>query len=329
MALRPKKIAILGSTGHIAKSIIAQFCRTNKYELFLFARSLNRLSHFLKNSPCNNNNILLKMFSEFKKAEYDVVLNCVGISDPGKLKKAGISIFSLTETFDTMILNYLKDHPKALYINFSSGAAYGTDFSAPANKSTYTKLNINKLSPSDFYGISKIHAEAKHRSLKNLNIVDLRIFSYYTRFINLEDQYFMTELIACLKNNKEFKTNAEDVIRDYVHPKDMISLIEKSIAKHSINDVFDVYSLRPTTKFEILNYFSKQYGLKYLVKKHMNISTATGTKIFYYSTNKKAEKIGYFPKFTSLATVIEETKAILKTAEHRLSKHRSEYILDK
>lgn len=305
-----KKIAIFGATGHIAKSLINGFCGTGKFELFLFARSLDRLGEFLTSIRCSDA-VLSKQFSEFDYADYDVIINCVGIGDPGKLKNAGISIFRLTETYDNIILDYLEAHPNALYINFSSGATHGTDFCMPVDEASCTKLDINHIAPSDFYGIAKINAEAKHRALVNLNVVDLRVFGYFSRFIDLETQYFMSEVISCVKHNKEFVTGNENIIRDYVHPKDILSLIEKCIAKQSLNDVFDVYSLKPVEKFEILDYFSEEYGLKYVVKDNIIISTATGIKEHYYSNNKKAEKIGYFPQFTSLDSIIEETKAIL------------------
>ena len=91
----------------------------------------------------------------------------------------------------------------------------------------------------------------------------------------------------------------------------MMSLIDKCITKQTINDVFDVYSLKPVTKFEILDYFTVQYGLKYIVKNNVNILTATGIKEHYYSNNKKAQEIGYIPQFTSMDSIIQESRAIL------------------
>ncbi|OQX21091.1 MAG: hypothetical protein BWK75_03930 [Candidatus Altiarchaeales archaeon A3] len=305
-----KKIAILGATGHIAKNLIERFCRTNKYELFLFARSLDQLNKFLKSIQCNDA-VSSRMFSDFSCADYEVIINCVGIGDPGKLKTEGDSIFRLTETFDNMVLDYLESHTNAIYINFSSGAAYGTDFSTPVNEFSCTKLDINHIASSDFYGIAKINSEAKHRAMANLNIIDLRVFGFFSRFIDLKAQYFMSEVISCIKNDEEFITGKGNIIRDYVHPHDLISLIEKCINKPAFNEVFDVYSLKPVTKFEILDYFAQQYGLKYSIKSNINILTATGTKDNYYSNNKKAEKNGYFPQFTSIDSIIEETKAIL------------------
>jgi nucleoside-diphosphate-sugar epimerase len=306
-----KRIAILGATGHIAKSLIDGFCRAGKYKLFLFARSRDRLGKFLADIQCGNN-VSLKLFSEFYHAEYDVIINCVGIGDPGKLKNAGISIFRLTETYDNLVLDYLEAYPEALYINFSSGAAYGTEFSTPVNETTCTRMAINHIAPSDYYGIAKINAEAKHRALDTLNIVDLRVFGFFSRFIDLRNQYFMSEVISCVKYGKGFETGPENITRDFVHPRDLMFLIEKCIAKKTINDVFDVYSLKPATKFEILDYFNRQYGLKYTVKENINISTATGIKNHYYSKNRKAQNIGYYPQFASLESIIQESKAILQ-----------------
>lgn len=305
-----KKIAIFGATGHIAKSLIYGFCLSDNYELLLFARSHDRLNEFLERIHCNNS-VSNRAFSEFDQEKYDVIINCIGIGDPGKLKNAGISIFRLTETYDNMILDYIEDHNDALYINFSSGAAYGTDFGIPVDESSCAKIHINNLASSDYYGIAKLNAEAKHRSLNNLNIIDLRIFGYFSRFIDIGSQYLLSEAISCIQNGKVLETRPGNIIRDYVHPQDFMSLIEKCINKRSLNDVFDVYSKKPVTKFEILDYFTRQYGLRYIVKENANISNATGTKDNYYSNNKKAEKLCYFPRFTSLDSIIDETKLIL------------------
>lgn len=304
-----KKIAIIGATGHIAKSLIDSFCRTNQHELFLFARSLERLSIFL--ASINFSSASPRSFSEFAHEEYDVIINCVGIGDPGKLKSAGISIFKVTEIYDNLVLDYLETHPATLYLNFSSGAAFGTDFSAPIKNSTCAKWSINQIASNDFYGIAKLNSEAKHRALANLHIVDLRVFGYFSRFIDLESQYLINEIINSIRDSKEFVTGAHNIVRDYVHPKDLFSLIDKCIAKSTLNGVFDVYSLKPVTKFEILDYFAAEHGLKYVVKDNVNISAATGIKDRYYSDNKNAREVGYIPRFTSLDSIIQEASVLL------------------
>lgn len=306
-----KKIAILGATSHIAKGLIYNFNMGGNYELFLFARSLERVQDFLR-SIHYGKNISLKNFGELNDGKYDVIINCIGISSASDFKERISSYFRLTEQFDNLVLDYLDNHPDTLYINFSSGAAYGTDFSEPVNESTFSRWDINNITESDFYGIAKLNSEAKHRTLKHLKIVDLRIFSYFSRFINLKSKFLISEILSCVRNNKEFVTGPDNIVRDYIHPKDIFALIERCMEMEKNNDVFDVYSLKPVTKVEILDYFNKRYGLRYVIKNDLGVLSPTGTKCNYYSNSRKAQKIGYLPRFTALKSIIQESEEILK-----------------
>jgi N-acetyl-gamma-glutamylphosphate reductase len=140
MNMNAKRIAILGATGHIAKSLIDRLCRTDRYELVLFYRSSNRLNEFLDVIPYTNM-VSTKKYSEFSQDECEVIINCVGIGNPAKLKNAGVIVFRLTEKYDTMILDYLEEHPEAIYINFSSGAVYGTKLNMPVQLMNQRVLN--------------------------------------------------------------------------------------------------------------------------------------------------------------------------------------------
>ncbi len=305
-----KRIAILGATGHLAKGLIYRFSRQKRSKVFLFARSLERLDDFL-NQIEHHELFHRYKFSEFSNHHYDVIINCVGVGTPLKVKKSGADIFKLTEYFDNLIIGYLFKHPGALYINFSSGAVYGTNFVQPVKETSQAKWNINKISELDYYGIAKFNSEAKHRALKALNIVDLRIFNYFTRYIELGAKYLITEMISCLIKEREFLTDRSNIMRDYIHPQDLFTLVEECISKGNINTVFDAYSLKPITKFEILNYFKSKYGLKYTIKVNLKTANGTGTKEKYYSNNKKAKGIGYNPRFSSLDCIVQESDKII------------------
>lgn len=309
-----KNVAILGGTSHIAKNIIFNLCKKKKYKLFLFVRSPERMQNFLEIIGHDNNedNITIKIYDEFKNGKYNVAINCVGIGDPGKLKAIGSSIFKLTERFDNLILDYLEKMSNTLYINFSSGAVYGTEFNTFVSDKDLASIDINNIDSSNFYRIAKINSEAKHRALKPFNIIDLRIFNFFSRFIELKSNYFISEALSCIKQGRELKTGPCNMVRDYVHPMDLMDLIKICIEKHFLNDAYDVYSLNPVRKFTILDYFSKEYGLKYIIKEDAKKSTATGGKNIYYSKNRKTEKIGYMPKFTSLECITKESEKILK-----------------
>ncbi|MDD5584634.1 MAG: NAD(P)-dependent oxidoreductase [Candidatus Omnitrophica bacterium] len=305
------RIAILGATGHIAKGMICNFMQDERYSLFLFARSPKRLHNFLAGID-GKREIKVLDFKQINDNGYDVILNCVGIGDPDKLKNEISSIFSLTETFDNLVLDYLKNYPSTFYLNFSSGAVYGTDFNSPVDESSYLQLAVNRIQPSQYYGIAKINSEAKHRAFNKFNIVDLRVFAYFSRFINIETNYFIAEIIQCVQNKKKLIINSKNVMRDYAHPKDLFALVEKCIKKHTFNDAFDVYSKRPTTTFEIIDYFKKKHGLQYTIEDRAKVSNITGDKDIYYSNNRRAQSIGYHPKFSSLDCIIEESKPLLQ-----------------
>lgn len=306
------KIAILGATSHIAKGLIYNLGRGGEYDLRLFARSPDRVSEFLA-AVSLGGRFQAKTFDEFDRGEYDAIVNCVGFGDPGKLKDAGSEIFRVTETFDNLALGHLERRQESIYINFSSGAVYGTDFSSPADENTRASFDINPMDPAGHYGIAKLHSEARHRAMKDFRIVDLRIFSYFSRFIDLDAKYMMSEIVSCILHGKEFVTDSEDIVRDYVHPEDLASLVRLCIAKRDLNDAFDVCSLRPVKKFEILEKFSSSYGLKYTVGKNCNVPAVTGRKINYFSTNIRVRNVGYTPRFTSLDGVLQEFIAILKS----------------
>jgi nucleoside-diphosphate-sugar epimerase len=310
-----KRIAILGATGHIAKGLIYGLGLSGEYDLFLFARSTEKVKDFLDFINCNIQSKVYS-FEYFNKFKYDVVINCVGVGDPEKLKNLGGLIFNLTETFDNLVLKYLETYTSTLYINFSSGAVYGTSFAFPVDEGSLTTININNITPSDFYSIAKMNTEAKHRAYVDLNIVDLRIFGYYSRFIELEAKFFLSEVITSLKNSKIFITGPGNMIRDYISFQDLVSLIKKCMQVQKINDSYDVYSLKPVTKFEILEYFKENYDLNYVINNDIIISTITGSKEHYYSNSKKSTCIDYRPQHTALENIIQESEFILQSLLH-------------
>lgn len=307
--MKKKKIAILGATSHIAKGLILNFCKNDRHKLYLFARSPQKVSKFLLSTNSNNGNFVSDLH-EFGKEKYDAIINCVGIGDPVLLEGQGVSIFELTETYDNMILDYLRKNKSTVYINFSSGAVYGKEFLVAANVNSVNHICVNKIDPTHYYSIAKLNSEAKHRSYRDLRIVDLRIFAYFSRFIDPKAKYLMTEMINAIKERKVFLTGKNDIIRDYIGSEDLFSLVCCCIKKKT-NMVYDVYSRKPVRKFEILESFKKRFGLDYKVLETVKPTSITGTKNIYCSKNKKAKKIGYIPKYNSLELLIKETESLL------------------
>ncbi|MEK3790952.1 NAD(P)-dependent oxidoreductase [Paenibacillus sp. FSL R7-0204] len=297
------KIAIFGATGHIAKNLIVGLSSSEHYELYLFARSQERLTSFLFENSIQGKTHL-REYKQFQDLDtYNVIINCIGVGNPGDLLRNPFSVFQITEQYDNIILRYIQNNPDSIYINLSSGAAYGSNFEKPATNTKLLNLNINNLSLKDYYGISKLNTEAKHRSLEKFKIVDLRIFGFFSAFIDMDSKFLLTEVIEHVGMRKVLNTSSENILRDYVHPEDFLSLVQSCMDENIQNGVYDVYSLKPATKFEILDYFVREHGLKYQVDTSYTYDSITGSKSNYYSLNGEASTIGYLPKYTSLESI--------------------------
>lgn len=308
------KIAILGATSHIAKGLIQNFLRTGQYKLSLFGRSVGRINSFLNNlsKHLSENCSVFEGYDNLLKHEYDAIVNCIGVGTSNKLEKKYYQWFTVAEEFDNLAISYLnKINPPALYISFSSGTIYGRDFTEPANQNTINRLAVNDLQPTDYYAIARLNAETKHRALSHLNIIDLRIFSFFSRFIDLSDNYLMCELLNCTIEKKVFHTGKQNIVRDFIHPEDLFSIIVKCLKVPTLNQAFDINSLKPVDKWSIIHYFQNQFSLEVEIDKEHNHDSATGSKNHYYSNYKNTEEIGFIPKFTSMETIQQEAKNII------------------
>jgi nucleoside-diphosphate-sugar epimerase len=238
--------------------------------------------------------------------KYDVIINFVGVGDPVKAKKMGSDIFSITEQYDEMALDYIKHNKETKYIFLSSGAVYGGDYQKPVSKNTLAMIDINNLGLSSWYAIAKLYAEAKHRSLLNLSIVDIRVFNYFSHTQDMNARFLMTDLVRALKNKEVFKTSSDDIVRDFITPPDFYHLIQSIIDFKPINTAIDCYTKSPVSKFDLLSELENKFGLRYEIDESVGIINATGAKLNYYSTNDMAKNIGYKPNNTSKDGIVQE-----------------------
>ena len=304
------KIAILGATSHIAKNLVYYFRRDSCYELFLFARNQGAVHEFLKATE-GELSPSVAGFDCFPSGDYDAVINCVGIADPQKQKNAGVELFRLTERFDDLVIDYLAGHEKTVYVNFSSGVVYGTAFDSGVEGNAVASIAVNSITPADYYRIAKLNAEAKHRAMADRNIIDLRVFSFFSRFIDLESAFLLTEMMRCVIERQPFQTNAVDIVRDYVAPSDLFALVKLCVASNGINQPIDVFSAGPVRKSELIALFSCDFGLEARIDEEVRDST-TGAKLAYYSTNHVAMSLlNYIPALTSRDAVRDEANEII------------------
>ena len=309
-----KNIAIFGSTGHIGKNLTYYFGKEKNCNLFLFTRD----DEIDKNTrvECElKNNFSIQNYNEFNDSKYDVVINCIGLGDPAKLELSSETILETTETFDNIALDYLKSFPECKLINFSSGVVYEGDFTSPITETTLIDESFDIKNIRSEYTVSKINSEIKHRKLNHLNIIDLRLFSFFSRFMDLQSKFFMSDVVSSIRLGSTL-IHGDDFFRDYIHPEDLFSFIQKCINKESINDVFDLYSKMPIGSLVLLDALHKKFhNFTYSRKEDLNddtITSPTGFKKYYFSKSRKAELLGYKPKYSSLDTIFNELPYFLK-----------------
>ncbi len=304
----------MGATSHIAKGLIDRWIGLGEDDLYLFGRSPQRIGAFLTRigPPGKKPAAVCADYRSFSTPSYDIIVNCVGAGTGRRENFHFSEYFTVTERFDDLAIDYLQHrNPQAIYISFSSGAVYGGDYFTPPGENSVHSLRVNHVSPEDYYGIVRINAEAKHRAHCHLNIVDLRIFSYFSRYINLTDGYFITDVLQSIRNGKVLLTDTSDFVRDYLHPDDLFQMVRKCVRAEKINLAFDVSSSRPVTKQEILDYFASTYCLQYEKRDCFETSSATGKKLQYYSTWHRASQAGYRPQFSSMDTLRDEATYLL------------------
>ena len=316
--MKKLEIALFGATSHIAKGLIYNFLQRRGFILHLYTRSLDKTLSFLDAIGASAGKVCVVHhgYENFMQCSYDVVINCVGVGTMNKLQGNYVNYFIVGEEYDNLAISYLCNIcPNALYISFSSGAVYGRGYSSPAEENTINSIRVNHVAAEDYFAITKLNSEAKHRAFNGLKIVDLRIFSYFSRFIDLTDGYFITEIMDCILNKKVLITDSVDMVRDYLHPEDLFSIVLQCMDAGEINAVFDVISDKPVKKSKLLDYFSSRYGLEYVVGGSMDQVSATGVKKIYCSQYNNASAIGYKAKYTSMDTIKLEAEHILSGAD--------------
>lgn len=315
--MRKTRVAILGSGSHIAKGLIVRLWRDGA-ALRLFTRSRDKVAEFLRleigSGPVDAE--IHEGYADFAADRCDVIVNCVGIGTGKQFQNDYSRYFTVNEQFDNLALSHLQKNPDALYISLSSGAVYGDDFSQPADENTENRLRVNHLDKSQFYSIVRLNAEAKHRAYDRLNIADLRVFAYFSRYFDPTDGYFLSDVIDAVRCGKTLATRGVNFTRDFIHPDDLYRLAMASVAtmraRGRLNGAFDARSRKPVEKREILDFFASNYGLKYTVDATGGSDSATGAKLAYYSTYAGDEQIGFRPKFSAMDAIVQESEAILQ-----------------
>lgn len=301
------RIALLGATAHIAKGLAVSLAKRG-HELFLYARRPAIAAEFIATQGIQAPAHALEAFGTER---YDIVINAIGAGDPGRIAGLGADLFRVTERWDNAVLDHLTAFPDTLYLFLSSGAVYGGGFSEAVGEDSRFVVPVNALNKQNFYGLAKLHAEAKHRALCQFNIVDIRVFAYFSRFIDRSGRSFAAELACAAINGTEFETDATDMIRDYAGPEDIATLAECALTNRPFNGPVDLYSRAPVGKFALIDRMASDFGVKARILPSIASVSATGTKACYRSMWRRASDLGWQPRATALDTVMEEMAALI------------------
>lgn len=305
------RIAVLGATSQIAKDLIVSYSNLKDKHLYLFARRREEVEKWLA-SVWLAGRYPVAEFSEFARQEFDVVINFVGVGNPAQAVAMGSSIFDVTLRFDEMVLEYLRIHPACRYLFLSSGAVYGSSFKEPANRDTPAVVAINDLSPHEWYGAAKLHAECRHRAHSEFSIIDIRVFNYFSRTQDISARFLITDVLRVIRDKTVLKTSSDYIVRDYLHPSDFFNLVSALLASPAANTAVDCYSRAPVDKPSLLESMRSEFGLRYEITKEYASVNATGSKPHYYSLNTRAADFGYQPTLTSMEGIMREATALLQ-----------------
>ncbi|TCS35118.1 nucleoside-diphosphate-sugar epimerase [Paucimonas lemoignei] len=306
------RIAILGATSQIAKDLILSFAaQKSSDELVLFARRPDAVAAWLARTGLSGRYAIADFGTFGMETSFDALLNFVGVGNPAQAAAMGTAIFDITLQYDEMALHYQRRYPDCRYIFLSSGAAYGGNFEQPADENTRANIPINDLQPQDWYAAAKLHAECRHRSLAQFPIVDLRVFNYFSRTQDLSARFFITDLIRSICSGEKMITSPDNIMRDYLGPDDFSQLVSRVLAAPPANAALDCYTLAPTDKMSLLRAMQAQFGLAFEVRDGPAGVNATGMKMHYFSTNRKAAAFGYQPSRSSLDSVMDEARIVL------------------
>ena len=304
------KIAILGATSQIARDLVLSFAVAEEKHLHLFARRPDDVAKWLMSVGLAGR-YPVDEFSGFAKLEFDAVINFIGVGNPAQAVAMGNSIFDVTLRFDELVLDYLQTQPTCRYLFLSSGAVYGSSFNEPANRDTPAVVAINNLTPQEWYGVAKLHAECRHRAHPEFPITDIRVFNYFSRTQDINARFLITDILRAIRDKTVLKTSPDNIVRDFLHPSDFYNLIRALLLAPATNAAVDCYSRAPVDKSTLLSAMQEKFGLRYEISGTTASVNATGSKPHYYSLNKRAADFGYEPALTSLEGVMQEMEAIL------------------
>lgn len=303
------KVAVLGASGYIGRSLIHEY-QQNNIEVIPVVRDFSEAE-----TVFTDHNIALISnpidYEDLFKESFDIVINAAGIGSPSRLRQNQTAIFAVTEELDEIIFNYLTKYPNALVFNLSSGAVFGHAVGNKITDKTEAIFDPANIIPADYYGLTKLLSEAKHRSTPDLSIIDLRVYSFFSAFVDTADTFLLSEIVRSIKKGTILETGATDIVRDFINAEILVQVIKFISTVAPTNAVYDLGSQEPITKFALLDQLKEKYGLQYVVTGDL-VTSATGEKNTYCADTTALRNLGFVSPYTSLEVIEKEMEKFFR-----------------
>lgn len=304
--MKEANIALLGATGYIGRSLLAQATHLN---VTPFSRDAKGAQNTLSTYGIFVDEVA--SYEHLLDQRFDVVINATGVGSPKVIAEDPLRVFSVTEAMDALVDSYLTMHSDTQVFNISSGAVYGKASNAVSN-GTLATFDPATLNHGDCYALAKLSSEARHRVAAGYSIIDLRVFAFVSQWLDPDEAFLIAEIASCLQKGAVLTTASNDMVRDYSTAGDLWHIIEFLFSKGPANAAYDVRSLAPVSKFALLDKLHDTFGLRYKMNTSMSNQSPTGLKSKYYSESDSLSKLGYTPGQTALENVVQEIGAFLE-----------------
>ncbi len=305
-------VAVLGATGYIGRSLLAS-ADSFGFKAVPVSRDKERAKRVFESYKIKADYIY--DYVELLEIEHPVLINATGIGSPREIMKDPKRVMIVTEEMDAVIVAYLEKYPRTRVFSISSGSVYGLSAREPITDVSSAVFDINNLKAGDYYSLAKLYSEVRHRSLTESAIVDLRVFAFVSRWLDLNESFFVTEVARCLLEKKTMETMPNEMIRDYSNQDDIWNIVRFLISQPILNSAFDIKTKSPVTKFDLLNHMKEVFNLDFLVSENVAEQSPTGQKNAYYPESTKLTELGYVSDRTSLENVTKEMREFLASTE--------------